>query len=110
MNNHSLFHLNLSSYLLDTTLVKLASNEEIVHPRIRPLPKLSGETMSDCRRWTTPKLVSSLQRNPLMAERIQRLRTVFGVDPSPAHLGVGDGGEVSRFRLLKQAISYRGPM
>jgi hypothetical protein len=69
----------------------LASNEE-VHENIRPLLRLSRETIVRCQK-TEYALVSSLQRDPLLAERIKRLRTVPGVGPNyRAHLGTRDRG------------------
>ena len=49
-------------------------------------------------------LVSSLERDPLLAERLKRLRTIPGVGPITA-LEIGD---VSRLQSIKQAISYCG--
>src|SRR5271155_5523313 len=59
---------------------ELISNNEEVPESIRPLLRLSQETEY--------ALVSSLQRDPLLAKRIQRLKTVPGVGPSlrsPGH-------------------------
>ena len=70
----------------------LSTNEE-VNESIRPLLKLSRETIVRLQK-TEYALLSSLQRDPLLAERIQRLRTVPGVGPINyrAYLGPGDGG------------------
>jgi transposase len=84
----------------------LASNEE-VHENIRPLLRLSRETIVRCQK-TEYALVSSLQRDPLLAERIKRLRTVPGVGPITALTWALEIGDVSRFRSVKQAISYCG--
>ena len=86
---------------------ELLSNHQEVHENIRPLLRLSRETIVRCQR-TEYALVSSLQRDPLLAEGLKRLRTVPGVGPITAltwALEIGDG---SRFRSLKQAISYCG--
>ena len=56
----------------------LSSNEE-VNQSIRPLLKLSRETIVRCQK-TDYALVSSLERDPLLAEGLKRLRTVPGVD------------------------------
>ena len=56
---------------------ELLSSEE-VHENIRPLLRLSRESIVRCQR-TEYALVSSLERDPLLAERIKRLRTVPGV-------------------------------
>jgi transposase len=70
----------------------LSTNEEI-HPSIRPLLKLSRETIERCSK-TEYALVSSLQRDPVLADRVKRLRTVPGVGPITAltwALEIGDG-------------------
>jgi transposase len=84
----------------------LASNQEI-HPSIRPLLKLSRETIVRLQK-TEYALVSSLQRDPLLVERVERLKTVPGVGPITALTWALEMGEVSRFRSIKQAISYCG--
>jgi transposase len=60
----------------------LASNEE-VNESIRPLLRLSRDTIARLQK-TERALVSSLQRDPLLTERINRLRTVPGVGPVTA--------------------------
>ena len=84
----------------------LSSNEE-VHENIRPLLRLSRETIVRCQR-TEYALVSSLQRDPLLAEGLKRLRTVPGVGPITALTWALEVGDVARFRSVKQAISYCG--
>src|SRR5204863_5118049 len=86
---------------------ELISNEEEVPESIRPLLKLSRETIVRCQK-TEYALVSSLERDPLLAERIKRLRTVPGVGPITALTWALEIGDVSRFRSIKQAISYCG--
>ena len=86
---------------------ELISNKEEVPESIRPLLKLSRETIVRCQKMEYA-LVSSLQRDPLLAERIKRLRTVPGVGPITALTWALEIGEVSRFRSIKQAISYCG--
>jgi transposase len=71
------------------------------------LLRLSRETIVRCQK-TEYALVSSLQRDPLLAERIKRLRTVPGVGPITALTWALEIGNVSRFRSVKQAISYCG--
>ena len=82
------------------------ANEE-VHESIRPLLKLSRETIVRLQK-TEYALVSSLQRDPLLADRIKRLRTVPGVGPITALTWALEIGDVSRFRSIRQAISYCG--
>ena len=68
----------------------LASNEE-VNESIRPLLRLSRDTIARLQK-TERALVSSLQRDPLLTERIKRLRTVPGVGTHYcADMGSGDG-------------------
>jgi transposase len=86
---------------------ELISNNEEVHENIRPLLRLSRETIVRCQK-TEYALVSSLERDPLLAERIKRLRTVPGVGPITALTWALEIGDVSRFRSIKQAISYCG--
>src|SRR3989441_1715429 len=84
----------------------LSSNEE-VNESIRPLLRLSRDTIVRSQK-TEYALVSSLQRDPLLAERIKRLRTVPGVGPITALTWALEIGDVSRFPSLREAISYCG--
>src|SRR5438270_10219034 len=84
----------------------LATNPE-VPDSIRPLLKLSRETIVRLQK-TDYALVSSLERDPVLAERIQNLKTVPGVGPITALTWALEIGDVSRFHSVKQAISYCG--
>ena len=84
----------------------LSTNKE-VGESIRPLLRLSRDTIVRCQK-TEYALVSSLQRDPLLSERIKLLRTVPGVGPITALTWALEIGDVSRFRSIKQAISYCG--
>src|SRR6266850_3132836 len=84
----------------------LASNEE-VNESIRPLLRVSRGSIVRLQK-TEYALVSSLQRDPLLAERIKRLRTVPGVGPITALTWALEMGDVSRFGSIKKAISYCG--
>ncbi len=84
----------------------LATNKDI-DDSIRPLLRLSRETIVRLQK-TNYALVSSLQRDPILAERIKNLRTVPGVGPITALTWALEIGDVSRFRSVKQAISYCG--
>ena len=86
---------------------KLLATSAEIDASIRPLLKLSRETIERCQK-TEYALVSSLQRDPLLADRIRRLRTVPGVGPITALTWALEMGDVSRFRTLRQAISYCG--
>ena len=81
----------------------LATNDD----SSRPLLRLSRETIDRCQR-TEYALTSSLQRDPLLADRIRRLRTVPGVGPITALTWALEMGDISRFRTIKQAVSYCG--
>ena len=59
----------------------MAGNEEI--DCVRPLLKLSRETINRSQKLDYA-LLSSLQRDPLLSERLKRLRTVPGVGPITA--------------------------
>jgi transposase len=84
----------------------MAINSEI-DDSIRPLLRLSRETIERCQK-TDYALVSSLQRDPLLKERVRRLRTVPGVGPITALNWALEMGDISRFRSIKQAVSYCG--
>lgn len=86
---------------------ELISTNEEVQECIRPLLRLSRETIVRVQK-TEYALVSSLQRDPLLAERIKRLRTVPGVGPITALTWALEMGDISRFRSIRQAISYCG--
>lgn len=84
----------------------LATNEDI-HESVRPLLRLSREMIVRLQK-TEYALVSSLQRDPLLPERIQRLRTVPGVGPITALTWALEMGDISRIRSIRNAISYCG--
>src|SRR5438105_9587249 len=84
----------------------LTANEE-VQESIRPLLRVSRDTIVRLQK-TEYALVSSLQRDPLLAERIKRLRTVPGVGPITALTWALEMGDVSRFPSIREAISYCG--
>jgi transposase len=84
----------------------LETNKDI-DDSIRPLLRLSRETIVRLQK-TDYALVSSLQRDPILAERIKNLRTVPGVGPITALTWALEMGDVARFRSTKQAISYCG--
>src|SRR5467141_5022770 len=86
---------------------ELMSGNEEVDESIRPLLKLSRETIVRSQRLDYA-LVSSLERDPLLAERLERLRTIPGVGPITALTWALEIGDVSRFQSVKQVISYCG--
>src|SRR5689334_2330529 len=86
---------------------ELLENNKEVDESIRPLLRLSRETIVRLQK-TDYALVSSLERDPLLSERLKNLRTVPGVGPITALTWALEIGDVSRFRSIKQAISYCG--
>jgi transposase len=84
----------------------MSGNDE-VNESIRPLLKLSRETVVRSQRLDYA-LVSSLERDSLLGERLERLRTIPGVGPITALTWALEIGDVSRFQSIKQAISYCG--
>ena len=69
-----------------------------------PSAKLSRETINRSQKLGYA-LVSSLERDPMLAERLERLRTVPGVGPITALTWVLEIGDVAPFQSIKQAIS-----
>src|ERR1700679_4249954 len=84
----------------------LATNEE-VHESIRPLLRLSRDMISRSQKLDYA-LVSSLERDPVLKERLRRLRTVPGVGPITALTWALEIGDYTRFQSIKQAVSYCG--
>src|SRR3974377_1418374 len=84
----------------------MATNEE-VSDCVRPLLRLSREHIDRAQRLDYA-LVSSLERDPLLAERLRRLRTVPGLGPITALTWALEIGDFTRFRSVKEAISYCG--
>jgi transposase len=73
----------------------MATNEEI-HDCVRPLLRLSREHIERAQRLDYA-LVSSLERDPLLKERLRRLRTVPGVGPITALTWALEIGDFTRF-------------
>ena len=84
----------------------MATNAEI-HDCIRPLLRLSREHIERAQKLDYA-LVSSLEHDPLLKERLRRLRTVPGVGPITALTWALEIGDYTRFRSIKEAISYCG--
>jgi transposase len=84
----------------------MATNEE-VSDCIRPLLRLSREHIDRAQKLDYA-LISSLERDPLLAERLRRLRTVPGVGPITALTWALEVGDFTRFRSIKEAVSYCG--
>jgi transposase len=84
----------------------MSTNEEISES-VRPLLRLSREHIDRAQRLDYA-LVSSLERDPLLKERLRQLRTVPGVGPITALTWALEIGDYTRFRSVKEAISYCG--
>jgi len=81
----------------------LMSTNEEVNESIRPLLKLSRQMIYRSQKLDHA-LVSSLERHPLLEERLRRLRTVSGVGPITALTWALEIGDYTRFTSMKQAI------
>jgi transposase len=85
---------------------ELLTDEE-VSETIRPLLRLSHETIMRLQK-TEAALIRSLERDPALVEMIKNLKTIPGVGVITALTWALEMDDVSRFRSLKQAISYCG--
>jgi transposase len=84
----------------------LASNPDI-DAGLGFLLRLCRETVVRLQK-TESALVRSLERDPLLVERVQRLMTIPVVGPITALTWALEIGEVQRFSSIKKAISYCG--
>jgi hypothetical protein len=85
----------------------LMSTQEEISQSVRPLLRLSREHIERAQKLDYA-LVSSLERDPLLKERLRRLRTVPGVGPITALTWALEIGDYTRLRSVKEAISYCG--
>ena len=74
---------------------------------IQPLLKIGRETVEQVDR-TGRALMRTLERDPLLQARVERLLTIPGIGPVTALTWVLEIGEVSRFSSVKDAVSYCG--
>jgi transposase len=74
---------------------------------IKPLMKIGRETVDRIAK-TERTLLRTLERDPILQARVQRLQTIPAVGPLTALTWVLEVGEVSRFASLKHAVSYCG--
>ena len=86
---------------------ELFSTNEEISDSIRPLLRLGREHILRGQRLDRA-LISSLERDPLLSERLRRLRTIPGVGPITALTRALEIGDYTRFQSVKQAISYCG--
>ena len=85
---------------------ELLTDKEVTES-IRPLLRLSHETVRRLDKTETA-LIRSLERDPVLAERIKNLKTIPGIGVITALTWALEMDDVSRFRSVKQAISYCG--
>jgi transposase len=83
------------------------TGEEQLPAWLTPLLKLSRTTLEAFGK-VQRQLLAGLERDPLLAERVQRLMTIPGVGPVTAITWALEIGEVGRFTSSKQAVSYCG--
>ena len=86
---------------------ELFSTNEEISDSIRPLLRLGREHILRGQRLDRA-LISSLERDPLLSERLRRLRTIPGVGTITALTWALEIGDYTRFPSVKQAISYCG--
>ena len=86
---------------------ELFSTNEEISESIRPLLRLGREHIQRSQRLDRA-LTSSLERDPLLSERLRRLRTIPGVGPITALTWALEIGDYTRFHSVKEAISYCG--
>ena len=82
--------------------------EQREHRREYPAASSTEPGYDHATRKTESALVRSLQPDPLLTVRIKRLKTVPGVGPITALTWALEMGDISRFRSIRQAISYCG--
>ena len=85
---------------------ELLTDKEVTES-IRPLLRLSHETIRRLDKTETA-LIRSLERDPVLAERVKNLKTIPGIGVITALTWALEMDDVSRFRSVKQAISYCG--
>jgi len=86
---------------------ELMSGDPQISDGIRPLMKICREQIERGRKLDYA-LVSRLERDPLLKDRLERLKTVPGVGPITALTWALEIGDFTRFASIKEAISYCG--
>ena len=86
---------------------ELLANNPDINDGLRSLLKLCRETLVRLSK-TESALVRSLERDPLLMERVKRLMSIPAVGPITALTWALEVGEVQRFSSIKKAISYCG--
>ena len=78
-----------------------------VNKSVLPLLQLGREHIERSQRLDLA-LINSLESDPLLSERLRRLKTIPGVGPITALTWILEIGDPTRFQSVKQAISYCG--
>src|SRR5262247_1607986 len=86
---------------------ELLANNPDINDGLRSLLRLCRETVVRLGK-TESALVRTLQRDPMLAERVERLMTIPAVGPITALTWVLEVDDVKRFSSIKKAISYCG--
>jgi transposase len=86
---------------------ELFSTNEEISDSIRPLLRLGREHILRGQRLDRA-LISSLEGDPLLSERLRRLRTIPGVGSISALTWALEIGDYTHFPSVKEAISYCG--
>ena len=86
---------------------QLLDSREFMPESLPPLLRLS-RTMVDSFSKMENQLVRSLEKEPALQERVERLMTIPGVGPITALSWALETGEIARFHNYKQAVSYCG--
>ncbi|HKN36050.1 MAG TPA: IS110 family transposase [Terriglobales bacterium] len=86
---------------------ELLARKDAIDQSIRPLLRVSHDSILRLRHIETA-LIRSLQRDPLLAERVRRLQTIPAVGKITALTWALEMGDIARFPSIRQAISYCG--
>src|SRR3989475_9359606 len=76
---------------------ELLASKDAIDKSIRPLLRLSRDSITRLQRIESA-LIRSLQRDPLLAERVRRLRAIPAVGRFTAPTRALETGEISRLR------------
>jgi len=85
----------------------LLASKDAIDKSIRPLLRMSRDSITRLQH-VEAALIRSLQRDPLLADRVRRLQTIPCVGRITALTWALEMGDTSRFRSIRQAISYCG--
>src|SRR6266567_4545104 len=86
---------------------ELLASKDAIDKSIRPLLRMSRDSITRLQH-VEAALIRSLQRDPLLADRVRRLQTIPCVGRITALTWALEMGDTSRFRSIRQAISYCG--